>query len=37
VPGLVVLLCARTAHPVPYVLLGAAAVAAAFTAAGFDW
>ncbi|WP_433887608.1 hypothetical protein [Streptomyces sp. CA-111067] len=37
VPGAVILLCARTARPVPYVLLGAAAVAAAFTVAGFDW
>ncbi|WP_405590422.1 hypothetical protein [Streptomyces sp. NBC_01190] len=37
VPGLVVLLCARTARPVPYVLVGAAAVVVAFTAAGFDW
>lgn len=37
VPGLVILLCARTARPVPYVLAGAAAVAAAFTAVGFDW
>ncbi|MYS21700.1 hypothetical protein GTW78_16170 [Streptomyces sp. SID4948] len=37
VPGLVILLCARTARPVPYMLAGAAAVVAAFTAAGFDW
>jgi hypothetical protein len=37
VPAAVVLLCARTARPVPYALAGAAAVVAAFTAAGFDW
>ncbi|MBY8876195.1 hypothetical protein K7862_00880 [Streptomyces sp. PLK6-54] len=37
VPAAVVLLCARTARPVPYALAGAAVVVAAFTAAGFDW
>ncbi|MEU0601986.1 hypothetical protein ABZ484_27660 [Streptomyces sp. NPDC006393] len=37
VPAAVVLLCARSARPVPYVLAGAAVVVAAFTAAGFDW
>ncbi|MFC4032334.1 hypothetical protein ACFO3J_12670 [Streptomyces polygonati] len=37
VPGLVVLLCARTARPVPYLLVGAGTVVAAFSAAGFDW
>lgn len=37
IPAAVVLVCARTVRPVPYAVLGAAAVAAAFTAAGFDW
>ncbi|WP_407639660.1 hypothetical protein [Actinacidiphila guanduensis] len=37
VPAAVVLLCARSARPLPYALAGVAAVAAAFTAAGFDW
>jgi hypothetical protein len=37
VPALAVLVCARTVRPLPYVLLGAAAVAAAFTLAGFNW
>ncbi|WP_017544380.1 hypothetical protein, partial [Nocardiopsis prasina] len=32
-----VLLCARTARPLPYELAGALAVAAAFTASGFWW
>ncbi|PWV48508.1 hypothetical protein [Nocardiopsis sp. L17-MgMaSL7] len=32
-----VLLCARTARPLPYALAGALAVAAAFTASGFWW
>jgi hypothetical protein len=36
-PALAVLVCTRTLRPAPYVLLGAAAVVAAFTAAGFDW
>ncbi|MGW0086394.1 hypothetical protein [Streptomyces sp. NPDC003393] len=37
VPAVVVLLCARSARPVPYVLAGVAVVVAAFTAVGFDW
>ncbi len=37
IPAVAVLLCARTARPLPYALLGALAVAAAFTAAGFWW
>jgi hypothetical protein len=37
VPAAVVLVCARSARPVPYALAGAAVVVAAFTAAGFDW
>ncbi|MDI5967834.1 hypothetical protein POF50_000445 [Streptomyces sp. SL13] len=37
IPAAVVLLCARTARPVPYAVVGAAAVAAVFTAVGFDW
>ena len=36
-PGLAVLLLARTPRPLPAVLTGVAAVAAAFTAAGFNW
>ncbi|QUX27093.1 hypothetical protein KGD83_17285 [Nocardiopsis akebiae] len=36
-PAVAVLLCARTARPLPYALLAALAVAAAFTAAGFHW
>ncbi|MFI6576819.1 hypothetical protein ACIBFB_13535 [Nocardiopsis sp. NPDC050513] len=32
-----VLVCARTARPLPYALAGALAVAAAFTASGFWW
>ncbi|WP_262391420.1 hypothetical protein [Nocardiopsis sp. CNR-923] len=32
-----VLVCARTARPLPFALAGALAVAAAFTAAGFWW
>lgn len=36
-PALAVLLCARTARPLPYALAGFAAVVAAFTLAGFDW
>lgn len=32
-----VLLCARTARPLPYALAGALAVTAAFTASGFWW
>jgi hypothetical protein len=32
-----VLLCSRTARPLPWALLGALAVAAAFTTAGFWW
>ncbi len=32
-----VLVCARTARPLPYALAGALCVAAAFTAAGFWW
>ncbi|MGY1436600.1 hypothetical protein [Streptomyces reniochalinae] len=35
--GLTVLALARTLRPVPHVLAGAAAVAAAFTLAGFNW
>lgn len=37
IPAAVVLLCARTARPVPYVLGGVVVVVAAFTGAGFDW
>ncbi|MBM9434409.1 hypothetical protein JT723_00835 [Streptomyces bryophytorum] len=37
VPAAAVLVCARTARPLPYALAGAAVVLAAFTAAGFDW
>jgi hypothetical protein len=37
IPAVAVLVCARTARPLPYALTGALAVAAAFTAAGFWW
>ncbi|WP_053619438.1 hypothetical protein [Nocardiopsis sp. NRRL B-16309] len=37
IPAVAVLVCARTARPLPYALAGALAVAAAFTAAGFWW
>ncbi|MEE4546637.1 hypothetical protein V2S66_32320 [Streptomyces sp. V4-01] len=37
IPVLVLLVCARTMRPLPYVVLGAAVVVAAFSAAGFDW
>jgi hypothetical protein len=37
VPGLAVLVCARTARPLPYVLGAAAAVLAVFVACGFRW
>ena len=37
VPAAVVLLCARSARPVPYALAGVAVVVASFTLAGFDW
>ncbi|WP_435178340.1 hypothetical protein [Actinacidiphila sp. bgisy145] len=37
VPAAVVLLCARSVRPVPYVLAGCAVVVAAFTASGFEW
>lgn len=36
-PAAAVLLLARTARPLPYALAGAAAVAGAFTLAGFAW
>ncbi|MEV7426403.1 hypothetical protein [Streptomyces sp. NPDC091212] len=36
-PALAVLVCARTARPVPLAALGIAAVAATFTALGFRW
>ncbi|MFE3827832.1 hypothetical protein [Streptomyces sp. NPDC059092] len=36
-PALTILLCARTARPVPLVLLGITAVAATFTLLGFRW
>ncbi|MFE3736992.1 hypothetical protein [Streptomyces sp. NPDC059134] len=36
-PALAILLCARTARPVPVVLLGVTAVAATFTLLGFRW
>ncbi|MFJ7995764.1 hypothetical protein ACIQ7D_01070 [Streptomyces sp. NPDC096310] len=36
-PALAILLCARTARPVPLVLLGLTAVAATFTLLGFRW
>ncbi|WP_304455514.1 hypothetical protein [Nocardiopsis sp. YSL2] len=37
IPAVAVLVCARTARPLPYALAGALVVAAAFTAAGFWW
>jgi hypothetical protein len=37
VPAAAVLLCTRSARPVPYALAGAAVVVAAFSLAGFDW
>lgn len=37
IPAVAVLLCARTARPLPYALAGALAVAAGFAAAGFWW
>ncbi len=36
-PAAAILLATRTVRPLPYVVLAAAAVAALFTAAGFDW
>ncbi|MEE1797547.1 hypothetical protein PUR57_02410 [Streptomyces sp. JV176] len=36
-PALTILLCARTARPVPLVLLGLTAVATTFTLLGFRW
>ncbi|WSS24665.1 hypothetical protein OG519_32505 [Streptomyces sp. NBC_01190] len=37
IPALAVLLCARAVRPLPFAVLGFAAVAAVFTRAGFDW
>lgn len=37
IPAAVVLLCARSVRPVPYVIAGIGVVAAVFTAVGFDW
>ncbi|WP_419999075.1 hypothetical protein [Streptomyces boninensis] len=37
IPALTVLCLTRTLRPLPWVLLGIAAVAIAFTASGFDW
>lgn len=37
IPALAVLLCARTARPLPYALLGLTAVVAVFTLLGFNW
>jgi hypothetical protein len=36
-PAAAILLCRRSLRPVPYVLLGIAAVVTVFTAAGFNW
>ncbi|MFG1808115.1 hypothetical protein [Streptomyces sp. NPDC049040] len=37
IPAAAILLCTRSPRPLPYLVLGAVAVGAAFTAAGFDW